>query len=287
MNLPYRAPVWLVIHPQPLVDGACHGPLALEAKPPPVVGEPRRGLWAVAVLFTPISVFAVELGGLDLGVRFLDAPVLDEEGGHVVVLSELLCGVGDAGGNLEVSALLEAPQAFEGPVENPGALLLDVALDLRVALVFGQLRECDDLYAPEEPRVGVSHPRKLVHRPAYLCLRSPGERVVILARELDRLAGDDGVERVGRGKVRGWLLARHHERFAGQVCQCEPAALEVRQAEDPGTMPQHGLKTGYKRALTAPGRSEQPDGKLVSHLGSESVTCELLQEVRSRWYGVS
>ena len=127
MNLPYRASVWLFIHPQPLVDGACHSPLALEAKPPPVVGEPRGRLRAVAVLFTPIPVFAVELGGLDLGVRFLDAPVLDEEGGHVVVLPELLCGVGDTGRNLEVAALLEAPQADQGPVENPGALLLDVA----------------------------------------------------------------------------------------------------------------------------------------------------------------
>src|SRR5215208_7141500 len=126
MNLSYRASVWLIIYPQPLVDGACHCPLALEAKPTPVVGQSRGGLRAVAVLFTPIPVFAVELGGLDLGVQFLDAPVLDEEGGHVVVLSELLCGVGDAGGNLEVSAFLEAPQADQGPVEDPGALLLDV-----------------------------------------------------------------------------------------------------------------------------------------------------------------
>src|SRR5215207_1475536 len=127
MNLPYRASAALIVNPQPLVDGACHGPLALEAKPPPVVGQSRGGLWAVAVLFTPISVFAVELGGLDLGVRFLDASVLDEEGGHVVMLPELLCGIGDAGGNLEVAALLEAPQADQGPVEDPGALLLDVA----------------------------------------------------------------------------------------------------------------------------------------------------------------
>src|SRR5215210_7969450 len=225
MNLPYRASVWLVIYPQPLVDGACHCPLALEAKPPPVVSKSRGGLWAVAILFTPISVFAVELGGLDLSVRFLDAPVLDEEGGHVVVLPELLCGVGDAGGNLEVSALLEALQAFEGPVEDPGALLLDVALDLRVALVFGQLRESDDLDAPEESRVGVRHPRKLVHGPAYFCLRYHGERVVILAFDLDRLAGDDGVERVGRGKVGGRLLARHDQRLTGQVRQREAAAL--------------------------------------------------------------
>src|SRR5215210_2529028 len=225
MNLPYRPPVWLIIHPQPLVDGACHCPLSFEAKAPPIVGEPRGGLWAVAVLFTPISVFAVELGGLDLGVRFLDAPVLDEEGGHVVVLPELLCGVGDAGGNLEVSAFLEAPQAFEGPVENPGALPLDVALDLWVALVFGQFRECDDLDAAEEPRIGVRHPRKLVHGPAYFCLRYYGERIVVLALDLDRLAGDDGIERVGRGKVGGRLLTGHDQRLAGQVRQREAAAL--------------------------------------------------------------
>src|SRR4051812_47085302 len=118
MNLPYRASVWLVIHLQPLIDGACHCPLALEAKPPPVVGKSCGRLRAVAILFTPISVFAVELGSLDLGIRFLDAPVFHEESGHVVVLPELLCSVGDTGGNLEVSALLEAPQAFEGPVED-------------------------------------------------------------------------------------------------------------------------------------------------------------------------
>ena len=49
---------------------------------------------------------------LYLELRALDAPVLNKEGGHVVVLPELLGGIFDASGNLEVTTLLEAPQAL-------------------------------------------------------------------------------------------------------------------------------------------------------------------------------
>src|SRR5215203_519692 len=201
MDLPYRPSVRLVNNPQPLIDGTRHGSLTLKAEPLPIGRNPRGRLWAVTVFFAPIFIFAVELGGLGLGVRFLDAPVLDEEGGHVVMLPELLGSVLDAGGDLEVTALPEAPQTFEGPVENPGSLGRYGPFDLRIALVLVQRRESHDLNAPEEPRVRVRHPRKLVHGPAYFCLRYHGERVVVLALNLERLTGDDGVERVGRGEV--------------------------------------------------------------------------------------
>ncbi len=88
----------------------------------------------MAVIDAPILILVIELAGLDLEVCSAETPVLNEEGGHVVVLLELPGGVQDADGNIEVSTLLEAPQALEGPVEYPGALLLDMALDLWVAL---------------------------------------------------------------------------------------------------------------------------------------------------------
>src|SRR5215203_3262782 len=279
MNLPYRPFVWLVNDPQPLVDGARHGPLTLEAEPLPVGRHPRGRLWAVAVFFAPIFVFAVELGGRDLRVRAPNTSVVDKECRHVVVLPELFGGILDAGGNLEVATLLETPQSFERPVEYPGALGFDGTFDLRVALILGQRREGDDLDTPEESRVGVCYSRQLVHSPTHFGARRHGERVTILALDLDRLTRDDGVQRVGRGEIRRRLLARHHERLAGQVRQCKPAALEVSKAEDPGTVAEHGLKTGDKRTLAAPRRAEQPNGELVSHLGSESVARKLLQEV--------
>src|SRR5215210_858310 len=263
MNLPYRPSVRLVNNSQPLVDGARHGPLTLEAEPLPVGRHPRRRLWAVAVFFAPIFVFAVELGGWYLGVCASDTSVFDKECWYVVVLPELLGGILDAGGNLEVTARLETPQAFERPVEYPGALGFDGTFDLRVALILGQRREGDDLDTPEESRVGVRYSRQFVHGPTHLSARYHGERVAVLALDLDRLARDNGVERVGRGEVGGRLLARHHKCLAGQVRQCEPAALEVRQAKDTGTMSQHGSKPGYARALAAPGRTEQPDGELM------------------------
>src|SRR5829696_4374762 len=200
MDLPYRPSVWLVDNTQPLVDGARHRPLALEAKPLPVGRHPRGRLWAVAVFFAPIFVFAVELGGWYLGVCAYDASVVDKECWYVVVLPELLSGVLDAGGNLEVATLPETPQAFERPVEYPGALGFDGTFDLRVALILSQRREGDDLDAPEEARVSVRHPWQFVHGPTHLGARYHGERVVILALDLDRFTGDDGVERVGRGE---------------------------------------------------------------------------------------
>src|SRR5215211_2221109 len=121
--------------------------------------------------------------------------------------------------------------------------------------------EFDDLDTTEEARVSVRHSWQFVHGPAHLGTRYHGERVAVLAFDLYRFARDDGIQRVGRSEIRGRLLARHHERLTGQVCQREPAALEVSQAEDPGAVAEHGLKTGYKGALTAPGRAEQPDGE--------------------------
>src|SRR5215212_3343029 len=150
MNLPYCPFVRLVIYLQPLVDGACHGSLTLKAEPLPVGRHPRRRLWAVAVFFAPIFVFAVELGGWYLGVCASDTSVFDKECWYVVVLPELLGGVLDAGGDLEVTARLETPQAFERPVEYPGALGFDGTFDLRVAFIFSQRWEGNDFDAPEE-----------------------------------------------------------------------------------------------------------------------------------------
>src|SRR5215203_6712032 len=199
MNLPYRPFVWLVNDPQPLVDGARHGPLTLKAEPLPIGRHPRGRLWAVAVFFAPIFVFAVELGGCHLKVRALHTSVFDKECWYVVVLPELLGGVLDAGGNLEVPSFLELSQAFERPVEYPGALGFDGTFDLRVAFILSQRREGDDLDAPEEARVGVCYSRQLVHGPTHLGVRYHGERVTVLALDLDWLTRDDGVQRVGRG----------------------------------------------------------------------------------------
>src|SRR5215203_1648322 len=190
MDLPYRPSVRLVNNPQPLIDGTRHGSLTLKAEPLPIGRNPRGRLWAVTVFFAPIFIFAVELGGLGLGVRFLDAPVLYEEGGHVVVLPELLGSVLDAGGDLEVTALPETPQTLEGPVEDPSSLSLYSPLDLRIALVLVQRRESHDLDAPEEPRVRVRHPRQFVHGPTHLSPGYHGKRVVVLALDLDWLARD-------------------------------------------------------------------------------------------------
>src|SRR5919112_1868765 len=106
MNLPYRPSLRLVINPQPLVNGACHGSLALKAEPLPVGCNPRGRLWAVAVFLAPILVFTVELGGRHLRVRVSDTSVVDKERWYVVVLPELFGGILDAGGNLEVATLL-------------------------------------------------------------------------------------------------------------------------------------------------------------------------------------
>src|SRR5687768_17401462 len=141
MNLPCCPAVALPIQSQPLVDRARHGPLALEAESLPVGRNPRGGLRAMAVLFTPELVFAVELGGRYLGVSTSDALVFNKECRHIVVFPELLCGVLDAVGDIEVSALVESVQALKSPVEDPCALGLDVALYLRVLLAFWQLRE--------------------------------------------------------------------------------------------------------------------------------------------------
>src|SRR5918992_2776525 len=137
MNLPYRPSVRLVINSQPLVDGARHGSLTLKAEPLPVGRHPRGRLWAVAVFFAPIFVFAVELGGRHLRVRASDTSVFDKECWYVVVLPELLRGILDAGGNLEMPSFLEPSQALERPVEYPGTLGLDGVFDLRVAFVLG------------------------------------------------------------------------------------------------------------------------------------------------------
>src|SRR5215208_1472035 len=150
MNLPYNPSVRLVNNSQPLVDGARHGSLTLETEPLPVGRNPRGRLWAVAVFFAPKFVFAVELGGCDLGVYASGTSILDKESRHVVVLPELLGSVLDAGRNFEVSPFLEAPQAFEGPVEDPSTFLLNGVFDLRVALLLGQRREADDLDTSEE-----------------------------------------------------------------------------------------------------------------------------------------
>src|SRR5215212_4320101 len=108
INLPSSPAVRLIIQPQPSVNGARHSPLTLQAEPLPVGRNPRRRLWAVAVLFAPIAVFAVEPGGRHLEVCSSDAPVLDEECRHVVVFPELLGRVLDAFGYLEVTAVVEA-----------------------------------------------------------------------------------------------------------------------------------------------------------------------------------
>src|SRR5215218_3834474 len=132
MNLPYRPSVRLVNNPQPLIDGARHGSLTLEAEPLPVGRNPRGRLWAVAVFFAPIFVFAVELGGWYLGVRASDTSVVDKECRYVVVLPELLGGILDAGRNLQAPSFLEPSQALECPVEYPGTLGLDGVFDHRV-----------------------------------------------------------------------------------------------------------------------------------------------------------
>src|SRR5215217_7365318 len=116
MDLPYRPSVRLVNNPQPLIDGTRHGSLTLKAEPLPVGRNPRGRLWAVAVFFAPIFIFAVELGGWYLEVCASDTSVVDKEGRHVVIFPEFLGSVLDAGGNFEVSSFLEAPQALEGPV---------------------------------------------------------------------------------------------------------------------------------------------------------------------------
>ena len=104
----------------------------------------------MAIFLTPILVFAVELGGWYLGVRTSDTSVVDKECWYIIILPELFGGVLDAGGNFEVPPFLEAPQAFERPVEYPGTLGFDGTLDLRVALILSQRGEGDDLDAPEE-----------------------------------------------------------------------------------------------------------------------------------------
>src|SRR5215218_5616598 len=157
MNLPYRPSVRLVNNSQPLVDGARHGSLTLKAEPLPVGRNPRGRLCAVTVFFAPISIFAVELGGCDLKVHASDTSVLDKECRHVVVLSELLGSVLDAGRNFKVSSFLEAPQAFEAPVEDPSTFLLDGVFDLRIALLLNQRRKSDDLDTSEEARVSIRH----------------------------------------------------------------------------------------------------------------------------------
>src|SRR5215210_3559981 len=119
MNLPYRPSERLVNNPQPLIDGTRHGSLTIKAEPLPVGRNPRGRLWAVAVFFAPIFVFAVELGGRHLRVRASDTSVVDKECWYVVVLPELFGGVLDADGNLEVATLLKTPQALECPVEYP------------------------------------------------------------------------------------------------------------------------------------------------------------------------
>src|SRR5918997_2775403 len=150
MNLPYRLPVQLVNNSQPLVDSARHGSLTLKAEPLPVGRHPRGRLWAVAVFFAPIFVFAVELGSRHLRVGASDTSVVDKECWYVIILPELFGGALDAGGNFEVPSFLEAPQAFKRPVEYPGTLGFDGTLDLRVALILSQRGEGDDLDAPEE-----------------------------------------------------------------------------------------------------------------------------------------
>jgi hypothetical protein len=94
-----------LLYPQTSVNGPGLGAPALEAKALPVVSDSRRGLWAVAVLFTPELVLAVEPCSWHVLVCVTDAPVLNEEGRHVVVLPELLGGVLHAFGDLEVSSL--------------------------------------------------------------------------------------------------------------------------------------------------------------------------------------
>src|SRR5215210_5370004 len=150
MNLPYRPSVRLVNNSQPLVDGAQHGSLTLKAEPLPVCRNPRGRLWPVSVFFTPIFVFAVELGGRHLRVRASNTSVFDKECRYVVVLPELLGGILDTGGNLEVPSFLEPSQALERPVEYPGTLGLDGVFDLRVTLVLGQRREGNNLDTTEE-----------------------------------------------------------------------------------------------------------------------------------------
>src|SRR5215211_846507 len=137
----------------------------------PVVSQARGRHRPVPILEAPLFVFGVELAGLYLEISSLNASVFNEEGGHVVVLPELLGGILDASGNLEVTTLLEAPQAFEHPVEYPGTLGFDGMLDFRVALILSQRREGDDLHAPEEARIGVCYSRQFVHGPTNPRLR--------------------------------------------------------------------------------------------------------------------
>src|SRR5215210_2293189 len=241
----------------------------------------------MAVFLAPILVLTVKPGGRHLEVRTSDAPVLDEEGGHVIALPELLGGVQDAGGNLKVAALVEPVEAFEGPVEDPGALTFDEPLYLRVALLFGQLRKADDLHAPEESRVCVGDARQLVHGPAHLRPWNDRKGVAVLALHLDRLARDDGVERVGGGEVRRGLLAGHDQRLARKVRQGEAALLEIGEAQDARSMAEHGLETSEEGALAAARRPIEPDGELVAHVGGKSIAGELLQEGGRHWHGVA
>src|SRR5215218_5949492 len=108
-------PLLSVRNPLP-VDAAPIGGRLLKTESRPVIRKPRGRHGPVPILKTPLFIFGVELAGLDLALDSLDAPVLDKEGRHVIVLPELLSNILDAGGNLEVTALLEAPQALESPV---------------------------------------------------------------------------------------------------------------------------------------------------------------------------
>ena len=92
---------------QSTVDGPRLRPPPLEAESPPVVGETRGRLRAVSVLLAPIPVLAIQMRCLYLELRALDAPVLNKEGGHVVVGPELPSGVLNALWNVEVAALVE------------------------------------------------------------------------------------------------------------------------------------------------------------------------------------
>src|SRR5215218_8046108 len=118
MNLPYRTSVRLVNNPQSLVDSACHGSLTLKAKPLPIGRHPRGRLWAVAVFFAPIFVFAVELGGRHLKGRASNTSVFNKGCCYLFFLPNFFGGAPDPKGNLEVATLLDAPKAFEPPFDN-------------------------------------------------------------------------------------------------------------------------------------------------------------------------
>jgi hypothetical protein len=84
----------------------------------------------VSHLSHPIRVRTIKVGKPALGVRFLHATGFDERGQRVRVLEPAGRSIFDHGGELETAPNLEAPVAFERPVQDPGQSVPDQRLRL-------------------------------------------------------------------------------------------------------------------------------------------------------------